>query len=261
MSNRTATHKVVRVTLDSRTEMDDHLVKESPLTIYYNDKELVTLLCTPEYMEDLGLGFLYSEGLLKEPSHVTTTRLDEEKGIIWIETNKTDFIAEKLFLKRYITTGCGKGTTFYNVMDSALVKNLDTLLTIIGDDVFQLMRDFQHNSELFKETGGVHSCALCDSKKIIIFREDIGRHNALDKIIGNCFKEKTTLDDKIVLTSGRISSEILLKVAKIGVSIVISRSAPTDLAVKLANELGVTIVGFVRGNRMNVYTHPQRIKE
>ncbi|MDA8234634.1 MAG: formate dehydrogenase accessory sulfurtransferase FdhD [Clostridia bacterium] len=261
MNSRTATHKVNRLTSETMTEMEDYLVKESPLTVHYNDIELVTLLCTPEYMEDLGLGFLYSEGLLKDYDNVVKIKVDEEKGIIWIESNQTDLIAEKLFLKRYITTGCGKGTTFYNVMDSALVKNIDSPLTITGEQIFKLMKEFQHRSELFQETGGVHSCALSDGEKLLIFREDIGRHNALDKIVGNCFRERTSLVDKIILTSGRISSEILLKVAKMGVSTVVSRSAPTDLAVKIGDELGVTIVGFVRGNRMNIYTHPQRIKE
>jgi len=260
MKDRTAAHRVIRITRDGREELEDHLVKESPLTIYFNKSELVTLLCTPEYMDDLGIGFLCSEGLLKDPDHITGIRLDEEKGIIWVDTAKTDLIAEKLFLKRYITTGCGKGTTFYNVMDSALVKPVENPLIVEADIILELMKTFQHQSELFQETGGVHSCALCNGNKVLIFREDIGRHNALDKIIGRCFNERTPLADKIILTSGRISSEILLKVAKMGVSTVVSRSAPTDLAVKLAGELGVTVVGFVRGNRMNIYTHAERIK-
>jgi len=123
------------------------------------------------------------------------------------------------------------------------------------------MKEIQQSSSMsmYRDTHGVHSCALCSSGGIEIFSEDIGRHNAVDKIFGKCFLENISLEDKIILTSGRISSEILIKVAKQKVPVIVSRTAPTDLGVGLAEKLKVTLIGFVRGSRMNVYTHEFRI--
>ncbi|BBP92837.1 hypothetical protein BsIDN1_64550 [Bacillus safensis] len=119
----------------------------------------------------------------------------------------------------------------------------------------------QEESQLFQHTGGVHNAGLCDTEKLFITRTDIGRHNALDKIYGYCLLQRIPLRDKILVFSGRISSEVLLKAAKLGVSIVISKSAPTELALKMAEELNITTVGFVRGKSFNIYTHPHRITE
>ena len=252
--------QVTRLNRGVLETVEDMVIRESPLTIYFNDNELVTLLCTPEGMEELAIGFLTSEGLLKDPEDISKVKLDQEQGIIWVEAKQTDTIAQKLFLKRYITTGCGKGTTFYNIMDSALVKQPIGELTVSADDIFALMKKVQEDSELYRSTGGVHGAALAQDGKIVFFREDVGRHNAVDKLFGRCFLDRIPLEDKILLTSGRISSEILLKVAKRGIGVLVSRSAPTDLAVKLGQELGITIAGFVRGSRMNIYSHEQRIK-
>jgi FdhD protein len=121
------------------------------------------------------------------------------------------------------------------------------------------VREFQHRSQVYRTTGGVHSAALCDTGSILLFNEDIGRHNAIDKIFGECILRDISVDDRIIITSGRVSSEILLKVIKRNIPILISKSAPTDLGVRLANDLGVTLVGFVRGERMNVYSNGWRV--
>jgi len=259
VDSRLVSRRIVRFKQGEIIDVEDILIKEMALTIYLNDKELVTLLCTPEYMEELALGFLVSEGLIRNYGDITKLSLDSEQGQAWVETSKLEIIAEKLFLKRYITTGCGKGTSFYNVIDSALIKPNASQLKLNPEHIVLLMKNFQSLSQIYKETGGVHSSALGTSSEILIFREDIGRHNAVDKIVGDCFKKQVNLDDKILITSGRISSEILLKVAKMGISILISRSAPTDYAIKLAEETGVTVIGFVRGERFNIYSHKERV--
>ena len=117
----------------------------------------------------------------------------------------------------------------------------------------------QKKALLFKTTGGVHSAALADSEKLLYFHEDIGRHNAVDKIIGECLLNSTTTDDKGLFTSGRLSSEILLKAAKLKIQLIVSRAAPTSLSIELAETLNITLIGFVRGRRMNIYSHPWRI--
>jgi FdhD protein len=136
---------------------------------------------------------------------------------------------------------------------------VDSRVEISNLEVLALVNEFQHRSLIYRATGGVHSAALCDTRNIIVFSEDIGRHNAVDKIFGQCILDDIATDDHIIITSGRVSSEILLKVAKRNIPLIVSQSAPTNLGVKLADDLGVTLVGFVRGKRMNVYTHAWRI--
>ena len=130
---------------------------------------------------------------------------------------------------------------------------------ISAEDVFGLVKQFQHRSEVYRATGGVHSAALCRGRQILVFAEDIGRHNAVDKIFGRCLLEDIATEGGVVVTSGRISSEILLKVAKRDIPLLLSKAAPTNLGVKLADDLGITLIGFVRGRRMNVYSHGWRV--
>lgn len=259
MDRRVREVDIYRVKEGEPRDFHDLLVEETPLTIYFNDKEMVTLLCTPQYLDDLAVGFLVSEGFIRHREDLVEAKADYQKGTAYVVTSGSSLIAEKTFLKRYITTGCGKGTSFYNVMDAKLSKVADTGLRITSPEILNLAKEVSNNSELFMKTGGVHSTALCSAKEILIFREDIGRHNATDKIVGKCFREGISLHDKILFTTGRISSEILIKVAKMGIGLIISHSAPTALAVEIARETGVTIVGFVRGNRFNVYTSPERV--
>lgn len=240
-------------------EATGEVVVEMPLTIYVDKEELVTLLCTPERMDYLALGFLWSEGVINTPDEVKKIVVDEEKGAVWVDAAiDREFIKEMMF-KRLITSGCGKGTTFYSVVDKVSAQPVVSDIKVTPEQVLDLMSKFQETSHLYKETHGVHSAALCTPDEILIFREDIGRHNAIDKILGECFMSGTALKDKVMLTSGRISSEVLLKTAKKGIPVLVSRTSPTALAVRLAGKLGVTLIGFVRGGKMRVYNHNERV--
>jgi FdhD protein len=239
--------------------MEDIVVREFPLTIILNDQELVTLLCSPAKLKYLALGFLASEGFIRAREEVKSILLDDRRGVARVQTDGNPDIAGDLVFKRFITSGCGRGAAFYSVVDAAGVAMVESNARISASQVFAMMREFQQRSEIFKSTGGVHSAALSDGERLLIFAEDIGRHNAIDKIFGECLWENTPTEDRVIITSGRISSEILFKVAKRGVPIIISRSAPTDLAVRAAQDLGITLVGFVRARKMNVYANNWRI--
>ncbi|MGI6647558.1 MAG: formate dehydrogenase accessory sulfurtransferase FdhD [Bacillota bacterium] len=260
MHSRTINRSVKRYYRQGRVEeFLDCLVREFPVTLYFNDHELVTLLCTPEYLEDLAVGFLVSEGLMRSREELESVVADYDKGQVWVKSSAAHFIAEKTFLKRYLTTGCGKGTSFYNLNDVQSCRPITSGLHVDLGQVLDRIKDLQTNSQLFQITGGVHSAALATAEEVILYREDIGRHNAVDKILGYCLRQGQELAERIMLTSGRLSSEMLLKVAKAGIPMVVSRSAPTDLAVELADQLGITLAGFARGPRFNVYSHPERI--
>jgi len=239
--------------------LDDTVIVEYPFTIFLNGEEFITLLCSPSGLEYLAVGFLVSEGLIKSKNHIEKITIDEEKGQVHINlTNNTNF-AEKLFGKRTVTTGCGKGTVFYNVLDSLGTELIKSNIKIKAESILNLSSELNQSSVLFKETGGVHSCALCSENEVMMFHEDVGRHNALDKIVGEAFLNDINLEDKILISSGRISSEMIIKTAKRKIPILVSRSAPTDLSVRIAKEVGITLIGFARGRRMNIYQGEERI--
>jgi FdhD protein len=206
----------------------------------------------------LAVGFLFSEGLLKSKGDIKKIIVDERRGVVRVETEESGELDRDVLFKRLITSGCGRGVSFYSATDTQSQK-IESQVEMSTHNVFTLVSDFQHRSQVYRVTGGVHSAALCDIKSILVFGEDIGRHNAIDKIFGECILKDIPMDGRIIITSGRISSEILLKVAKRNIPIIISKSAPTDLGVKLANDLGVTLLGFVRGKRINAYTNNWRI--
>lgn len=237
----------------------DPVTVEAPLTIFLNGEELVTLLCTPEKMDLLALGFLRSEGLLSSLDEIAELRLKEEEGLVEVELKGAGGLAERLYGRRTITSGCGKGTVFFHALDALRSRPVTGNLKLPAPKVWELMRALQDKAVLFKETGGAHSAAAADREKIIYFCEDIGRHNAVDKIAGQSLVENVSLEDKVLITSGRLSSEILLKAAKLRLPVLLSRSAPTSLSIELAEALNITLVGFVRGRRMNIYTHGRRI--
>jgi len=245
--------EIIRIKGNHRDTVMD---KEYPFTLYMNGQEIVTLLCTPENLRELAVGFLISEGFIDSFQEVSNMDLDRERGTIHIAADVREKpLRDRLRGKRTITSGCGKGSSFYNVLDSSKSRKIKKIVGIRPETVVQLMREFNRHSELFNETGGVHSCALCSRDNLLVHRDDIGRHNALDKILGWGHINNQSFEDKLVLTTGRISSEMLIKIARRGVPVVISRSAPTSLAVELARELNITLVGFARGVKMNIYTN------
>ena len=249
----------LRIAEQERTDIEDVVVREFPLTIIFNNQELVTLLCSPSNLKQLAVGYLVSEGLIRERDEINQIILDEQQGVVRVDSKSREEILGKLPLKRLIGSSSGRGINWPATPDGQIPMCVQSERTLSADDVFGLMMDFQHRSEVFKATGGVHSAALCDSSSIMLFDEDIGRHNAIDKIFGECLLNNIPTDDKIVLTSGRISSEILLKVLKRDIPIIISKSAPTASGVRLAVDSGITLVGFARGNRMNIYANAWRV--
>ena len=246
---------ILRVTQDDKSSIEEIVVRESYLTIVLNNHKIVSLLCSPINIGYLAVGFLASEGLLKGREDIKKMEVDDEKGVVRVETVEDKGLPEEALFGRVIASSGGRETADFNYQGK-----VGSLVTISAHEVFALTEEFKHRSYIYRATHGVHSAALCDRSDILIFAEDIGRHNAIDKIFGECILNDIPTDNRIVITSGRISSEILLKVVRRDIPIIVSVSAPTDLAVRLANDLGVTLAGFARGERMNVYTHDWRVE-
>jgi len=240
-------------------ETTDQIAVEYPLTIILDDEEFATMVCTPTHLEELVVGFLASEGIIREYSEIKRLQVNADEGFAYVDLYRKQSIGKEFYSKRFIGSCCGKGRQFYFHNDAKTAKTIRTKTKITPEQCMKLMNKMQEQSIEFQQTGGVHNTSLCKLDEIVVSRTDIGRHNALDKIYGYCLIHKIPLRDKVIAFSGRISSEVLLKTAKIGIGIILSKSAPTDLALNLADELGITAVGFIRGDKFNIYTHTDRV--
>ncbi len=260
MKNKVRIYEATRVEKGRHQKIDETVAQEAVLRILLNDREMVVLSCTPYDQTYLAAGFLVSEGFLKTREEIES--IEETEDSVTVHTHPSHKIPEDFKLKGILTSGCGKGKSFagWEKIDPLedIMINLD--LTLGSDEVLKVMSRFEKRSELFRQTAGVHSAALAQNGDIVLFNEDIGRHNAVDKVLGKSFLKGMELNDKFLVISGRVSSDIVSKLWHCGLSLVVSRTAPTSLAVDLAQKLGITVVGFARGNRMNVYSFPVRIK-
>lgn len=241
------------------SSQSDEVAVEKPVTLLVNGIEMITLLCSPGHLDELAVGFLAGEGLLSHDSEDLEVQVDEEAGLVNVASASLDSLDFRRLGRRCLTTGCGKGVVFYDLRDRRDWKKVESSGKISPEKILSVMGEMQGQAVVFRETGGVHSAGLLLPNHFII-REDVGRHNAVDKLLGFRLLHKIDYTEGILFLSGRISSEIVLKAGRMGIPVLVSRAAPTSLACELSEELGVTLVGFVRGKRMNVYTHAWRIE-
>jgi FdhD protein len=245
----------------------ESVAREAPLTLYVDGEELVTLLCTPTRLEELVVGYLASEGVLTGVDEVRWLAVDPARGEAWIVTRdgRGRGLAAR-FARRVFDACCGKGRPgLFWQADLANVRPLGRRgprLTAAAVRAAMAALRAAAADDVFGRTGGVHDACLTDARgAIIAHRSDIGRHNALDKLHGLALMRGLDTASLAIAVSGRISSEVLLKAARMGVAVLISKAAPTDLAVDLARRLGMTAVGFVRDGRLSVYSGSWRILE
>lgn len=246
--------KVLKCKADSCREEQDLIASETRISISINGREHLALYCTPLMIRELVVGLIMTEGIAEG---ICTERM----SIVYTEDSvKVEVHAEGEVRTEgaTVTSGCVGGLTYKK-------KHTDAAKTdpfAIGSDrLRELFGRFQRRSDMYNETGCIHSAALADSEDILCFAEDIGRHNAVDKVIGQAIMENIGFQGKLMMASGRLSSEIVSKCARWGIPIVASRTAPTALSLSIAEESGVTVVGFLRGERFNVYTNYQRISD
>jgi len=243
---------VVKVRDSSRSETEDLIAVERRLKISVNGRPVVSLYCTPVMVRELVAGIIRNEGLIS--GQWCADRMSIEHGDeILVDVPASGEVYEG---ERTITSGCAGGVSLGRRLPDLPLTD-ETRFSAEG--VRQVFREFQGLSESYRLTGGVHSAALSDGKNIICFAEDIGRHNAVDKVVGLCLLEHIPLEGTMMLASGRLSSEIVSKCLRSGIPVLASRAAPTSLAVDIASRGNLTMIGFVRGERMNIYTGKERI--
>ncbi len=240
----------------NNTERMDVVVVEKNMEMILNEKTKISLAISPQDLEAFTYGFLYTSGFITTPSEVERLLIDEEKEVVEVK-----LIKEKSF-DYILSLGSSAGrylestTPRKDSPDSETAFSTSSNNSLPGpDQLFSLFEEFAKKSVVFAETGGVHSAAVTDGQKILFFAEDIGRHNAVDKVIGKAFLAKINFSTHFLMLSGRISSEIVKKCLNAGFQTIVSRAAPTNLAIERAEAYHMTLVGFLRGKRFNIYTN------
>ncbi|HWR21657.1 MAG TPA: formate dehydrogenase accessory sulfurtransferase FdhD [Verrucomicrobiae bacterium] len=246
-------HRIVRYRGGSCETVEIPVVAEHPLTIFVNGRELATLLCTPVKLDCLVLGFLSFERIIQALDEVDSLEVFPEEAVADVRLTKA-FTPPS---HRILTSGCTGGITFGMPMEG--FKTFPEEATLRPEQPFDLMKQLYAEAYLYRESRGIHAAALSDGKSLLLVAEDVGRHNALDKIHGEALQQGMTTAGKILLSTGRISSEMLRKGAHMRTPIVISRTSPTSLAIAAAKRFGITVIGYCRGEGFNVYSHPERL--
>jgi FdhD protein len=228
-------------------EIAGEVVREQPLTIYVNSEKFLTLLCSPIDLEALVVGYLWMEQVisgLEEIRHVEVSPVDGRAEVTLVRP-------VTLPTERILTSGCGGGITFR--IDHRLFPRLASTLRVGPETLSLRMKDLFAAAVHYKTSRGIHGAALTDGERLLVVAEDVGRHNAVDKIKGAALRQGIPTEDRILLSTGRISSEMLLKAARMGVPLVASRTSPTEMAVALAEQLNITVCGYVRTDGLNLY--------
>jgi len=235
---------------ESENWVEGHVIEEAPLTLYLNGAEWVTLMCTPVNQDELALGFMASEGVIQTTQQVAVLDISHQGRVadIWL----THQVA--LPRRQVITSGCSGGLTF---MDSSKVTPCPYPGPgVTPEQLLVLMNQLRRAAILYPQSQGVHASALSDGQQLLLVREDIGRHNTLDKLRGACLQGGIDPSNGILLTTGRISSEMLRKAATMQVPIVVSRTSPTGMTLDLARDWNITLAGYARINRLRIYHDP-----
>jgi len=244
--------RVIKIRGDAAEEVPDLVAVETRVSIAVNGKNVLSLYCTPTMVRELVVGLVQNEGLIEGEWCA------ERMSVVYGDEIKIDIPATgKVFEgERTLTSGCAGGIKLVRERPE---EKISDKTVFHAETIKKLYREFQQRSDSYKMTGGVHSAAVSEAAQMLVFTEDIGRHNAVDKAIGYCILENISFKGKIMMVSGRLSSEIILKCARCGIPVLASRAAPTTLAVETAEAAGLTLIGFIRGDRMNVYAGMQRI--
>jgi FdhD protein len=234
---------------------DAETIVETPVSLTVNGREWLSFMCTPVDLEAMAVGFLYNEGVIEAMKDVADVRVCEHGDNVDVWLNHQ---AEQPTSWRR-TSGCTGGVTAVDLLAKPNVSFEENRFKVGPEAVGRLVEMLFESQELYRETGGVHTSALSDGETVLLSAEDIGRHNTLDKIAGLCLMKGVWPTTRILITTGRISSEMLQKAARLQAPILISRTSPSSLSIEMAERYGITLIGYARRHRFNVYSNGQRV--
>ena len=231
---------------------------ERPLTLFLNGQEIVTMMTILDRPEDLALGYLLNQGMLRRDDTVTAVEYDEDLGVVVVRTERRTDYEEKL-KKKTLTSGCAQGTAFGDLMEDFEAARLPESAEIRTSWLYRLLHRINTLPTLYLEAGAIHGCALCVEDRPLVYMEDVGRHNAVDKIAGWMFRHACEPADKIFYTTGRLTWEMVIKTVRMGIPILVSRSGFTAWGVELARQANLTLIGRCKGKRFIALAGEQRI--
>ncbi len=234
---------------------DAETIVETPVSLTVNGEVWLTFMCTPIDLEAMAVGFLYNEGVIEQMNEVEDVRVCEHGDNVDVWLNRS--VEQPKSWRR--TSGCTGGVTAVDLLAKPNVSFNGDRPKFQPEAIGGLVDKLFESQELYRETGGVHTSALSDGEKVLLSAEDIGRHNTLDKISGLCLTKNIWPETRILITTGRISSEMLQKAARLQAPILISRTSPSSLSIEMAERYGITLIGYARRQRFNVYANPQRV--
>jgi FdhD protein len=232
---------------------------ERPVTLYLNGQEIVTMMTIGDYPEDLALGYLLNQNMLRPGDVVTGINVDDEIDVVVVRTeNRTNF--EEKLKKKTLTSGCAQGTAFGDVMERFDTVRLDPDAVMRTSWLYALSRKINTRPSLYLEAGAIHGCVLCEEDRPLIYMEDVGRHNAIDKIAGTMYRGAIPAAGKTLYTTGRLTSEMVIKTVQMQIPVLVSRSGFTASGVDLARQAGLTLIGRAKGKRFIVLSGAERLQ-
>ncbi len=235
-----------------------HLVSERPLTLYVDRQEIVTLMTMGAEPELLTLGYLKNQGFFNDISRIKQVQVDWETDAVAVVTHGRESDFSEQMKQRTVTTGCGQGTVYGRLMDK--LRNIRVpQVSLKQSDVYAILAALKHHNEVYKKAGAVHGCALCDHHEIAFFVEDVGRHNAVDAIAGYMWLNDIAGDDKIFYTTGRLTSEMVIKIAQMNIPVLLSRSGATQMGLQMARQAGVMLISRAKGRHFMVLSGYERM--
>lgn len=234
------------------------VVVEKPLTLYLNSQEVVTMMTIGDYPEHLAVGYLLNQNMLQIDDEVVGVDVDEDLGVVVVRTSgETDF--EDKLKKKTQTSGCAQGTVFGDVMEKFEHIKLDPKAILNTSWIYSLSKKINQKPSLYLKVGAIHGCVLCEGDTPLVYMEDVGRHNAIDKIAGYMWSRGVSPKNKIFYTTGRLTSEMVIKAVQMEIPILISRSGFTAWGVDLAKQSGLTLIGRAKGKRFQCLSGAERI--
>ena len=256
-SDPALTRRVTGVDQDGRP-VETSIVVERPLTLYLNDQEVVTMMTIGDRPEWLAVGYLVNQGMLRSRDEIIGVEFDAETDAVVVRTAAQTDVLEKL-RRKTLTSGCAQGTVFGDQMERFDGISLARAAQLRTSWLYRITRKINTAPSLYLEAGAIHGCALCQEDRPLLYMEDVGRHNAIDKIAGYMFIHGVDPDDKIFYTTGRLTSEMVIKCVQMRIPILVSRSGFTAWGVELARKAGLTLIGRAKGARFTVLSGNNRI--
>ncbi|NDV25573.1 formate dehydrogenase accessory sulfurtransferase FdhD [Desulfovibrio sp. JC010] len=258
--NESFSYKIQEYSNGEFKDKEIRSILEIPLTINLNGREVVTLLTTARYPDYLAVGFLKSDAYISSRDQIIDLKMTEHEDRIIADVTTSHDPWKGRVLEYSITSGCGKGTNFGRNVSTISKRTIKSGLTVTPKQILKHANELHSRSTLYTKTRGCHNSSLCTPEEMLYFREDIGRHNAIDMIVGQCFLEDVPTDGKMIVSTGRVASEILLKAVRIGVPVLASTAVATSFSVELARKIGITLIGNISKDSFWVYSDQGRIK-